>query len=370
MFQVANWGKFNDITSKLPVYSKINQIPLETLDLVSTHIKQENKDELIELLNSEIPELRSFAFIICLKIGNADFTKYFCDPDTFDPENDFTFDPENDFIIFESLLCDNVALMKFCISKGFNYTIHGMNPFDILMRDFTDSKHIYNGRRQIVNNTYRVFNCLSRLQILVDGGYDIHMDNSKAFKHCTNYELLQYFIKIGTDVKIYGEEWVSNFLESDHDNEAQTLKLMFDNGLSPKTNGGVLIHWACSHLVFSVIQLLDQYGVNFKEYEKSIIPTLGIQSKTGLPVYKLDQLENLEILKIFWKHNCNLNLLAHRFIEVIIESHYYQILEWMFNNGIDIGKIYKETPDNPDKIRTFNVLVKNGIDLNDALRFI
>src|SRR5579872_124330 len=104
MFQVAKLGKFNDITSKLPVYSKMNIILLKTLDLISTHIEQENKDELINLLNTEVPELRSYAFIKCLQMNKADFTEHFCDPNTFDPEDDF--------IIFESLLCDNMALMK------------------------------------------------------------------------------------------------------------------------------------------------------------------------------------------------------------------------------------------------------------------
>jgi hypothetical protein len=373
MFQVASLSKFNDVISKLPVYSKINQIPLKTLDLVATYMNQENKDELIDLLNTEVPELRSYAFIRCLKVEKADFTKHFCDPETFDPENDF--------IIFESLCQDNIALMKFCISKGFDYTIHELNPFDILIRNFSESKHFYNmlEKKKISIDTYRISNCLSKLKILVEAGYDIHMDHSRAFKCCTNCELLKYFIEMGTDIKAYGEEWVSNFLESDSfdnkaqtfsfDNKAQTLKLMFDHGLSPVTNGGVLVQWACSNLIFSIVQLLDQYGVNFKEYEKQIIPGLGIQAGTGRP-YKQFETISLEILKILWKHNCNLNLLNVKFIQNIIEDYQYQTLEWMFNNGIDIEKIYKEPPDNTDKIGTFNVLVKNGISVNDALRFI
>jgi hypothetical protein len=337
---------------------------LDTLDLVSTHIKQENKDELIDLLNSEVPELKSYAFMRCLKLNMADFTQQFCDPNTFDPENDF--------IIFESLMCDNVGFMKFCISKGFNYTIHGLNPFDILIIDSNDSPQFYSmmDKKELFIDTHRIFNCLSKLKILVEAGYDIHMDNSRAFKRCIKYELLKYFIETGADIKAHSEEWVGNFLESNPSVlGANTLKLMFDHGLSPVTNGGALVQWACSNLIFSIIELLDQYGVNFKEYENMIIPELGIHAKTGNP-HKQIEIVNLEILKILWKHNCNLNLLDHQFIQTIIKSHYFQTLEWMFDNGIDIGKIYKEAPDNPDKIRTFNVLVKNGIDLNDALRFI
>ena len=207
-------------------------------------------------------------------------------------------------------------------------------------------------------------------------GYDVHMNNDKAFKHCIDYNLLKFFIDIGTDIKSSGEAWVGNFLNSYYRDKAGVLKLMFGNGLDPETNGGIIIQYACTSMYLELFQLLDDLGIDLKRYEKTMVPLIGIH---GLCYMTEEDSErkipnSLKILQILSKLGFNFKSLSNHFIRCTIRNHDARTLVFMFENGVDVNSVVNSLIDydisSSNKIQTFNTLISNGIDINKAIALI
>lgn len=338
-----------------------------TTDHIFNLINEDKTSELIEFLHTSSQVIQSYALIQSLYAKKNDIFKLILES--------FVFEPDNEYIIMktlESYAYGGTALIKFFAEKGFNYIAHGINPFVVIIEKIEDGLLPRRSDEINLGRLRRVSPAINRIKYLADIGYDIHMNEDQAFKICFVYEILEYFIEIGTDIKTHGKEWLTNFLNQtnvkDHDIH-KILNLMLHNGLHSEDNIQMIIKHASKATDADFLKILEDNGIELVKYESSIL-TLAFDGFDKL--YSVP--DTLEFLKIIHKHGCNLKLINKNFIIRIIQFHQFKSLEFLFENGVDVNYAIVEPHLDNDfydsRLETFKTLVKNGIDPEKALWYL
>ena len=350
----------SEIRDKLNIFDKVHSLSSTLKESVESVVMSLDLAKILNIINTEssLPELKSYVLIRCLELKLQLYAATIL--------NTYNFDMGDDYVIVESLLKSDFTMIEFLVDKGFCYVTHELNPFLIIIKMLSISNTII----RIGSVTDLEQEAIKIFDLFIKAGYDIHMQNGLAFKHCMNITLLKYFIKIGTDVPMWGVDWMRNFHNQFNINGPELLKLIINNGLDIALTSFVLSLYAFIHIDIDILRILDEHNVNFKEHEKLLIPQLG-QCVIG------QETDDLEFFKILNKNGCDLSLVSPIYLNYLVRQHRYKAVAFLFEHGIDISQILcsdSKSIDNDgvanSKYKTFQILTKCGLPIQKIIQMI
>lgn len=339
---------FHQIAANLPNYTRIYEINYQMGP--DTTIEQ-----LYPLLDNS--DFRSYALChsLCCCNNIELFNQIF---------NMYTFDPTDDYIILRSIQKYSSAHVQVLINSGFRFDSHGLNPFYLWMKDF-ELNNLFNEADH--KAAWRI-ECIKIFNMLIEAGYDIHMNEDMAFKHCHDLKILEYMMAKNINIADSGSAWLSNHIKSSqfyHPYDA--LKYMLSQGLDIESNDSMLIDYAFENMDLGLIKMIDEHGYDFKKREHWLMNLFGSEIPCGCDYGSIH-----ETFEILIKHNFDLNVLKSHIFSSITHGHFTKSLEVLIRGGFDVKHMASYWCDQMDlpKLQMFKLLVENGVDMSVAVELI
>ena len=339
---------FHQIAANLPNYTRIYEI-----------IYQMGPDTTIEQLYPLLDDSDFRSYALCHSLcccNNIElFNQIF---------NMYTFDPTDDYIILRSIQQYSSTHVQVLINSGFRFDSHGLNPFYLWMKDF-ELNNLFN---EAAHKAAWRIECIKIFDMLIEAGYDIHMNEDMALKHCHDLKILEYMMAKNINMIDSGSEWLSNHIKSAkfyHPYDA--LKYMMSQGLDIESNDSMLIDYAFENMDLGLIKIIDEHGYDFKKREQRLMNLFGSGRSRGCD-YEIIH----EIFEILIKHDIDLNMLRSNVFSSITYGHFTKALEALIRGGFNVKHMVSYWCDsaNSSKVQMFKLLVENGVDVDAAVKLI
>lgn len=371
-YHVTPWGNY-DILSDMPALIQSNASSPKLIRLreeirydanyngsfIILTTTQIRMDELYNMINTlSIDKLISYLETASLDDQIYVFDKYI----TINEQNaeyileKFDFPKTNRFLLERSLLSEFDVYINMLIRHGFSYA--EMDPYNFIVTNYS------NYACDISQN----------MDILMNAGYDLMMNDCQSFKRCFNFKILQYYLNYFIDNKIDVNEYFPLWFEqSTTDNNYELhieLTQMLNYGLNISLHEKIIFKRACSRGDLRLLQILDTANVNFKTYEVLLSESVNINNWCR-PIYAESAGYTVftHMLNLFIKHDCNLNLLSNSFVELIIKAGDIYGVKLLIEYGFEFKKLYPCVyVDHMDKkLELFNLLLSTGMSMKQCL---
>lgn len=332
------------IAFKLPTYNKVDQIDF-IMDETITFTQLEPK--------LDTPEFRSYALVhsLCCSHNTDLFNQIF-------ESNHFS--PSDDYVIFKAIQRYIPAYIRILLDYGFRFDI--INPFHLWVKDFELNPDIAYSSDKTVWRT----SCIQIFDMLIESGYDIHMEDDLAFRHCMDVQILEYFVSRGCQINGNGNgvHWLRNYLQNFACySPYAALKYMLEQGLDIDTGNGLLVEHAFGKMDGNLIKFLHDFGCDFKPQEERLMRLFGAVVPCGCDYSRIHETFEVMIL-----HGFDLNRLRSNVIIAVIGGWHVRALEILISGGFDVKLIASRWKFSKDsKIEMFKLLMENGLEIEQAV---
>jgi hypothetical protein len=331
------------VALKLPTYDKVEQINY-IMDETTTFAQLESK--------LDIPEFRSYALThsLCCSHNTDLFKQIF--------ESNF-FNPSDDYVIFKSVQRYTSAYIRILLDYGFRFDT--INPFYLWVKDFELNPDIIRSDDKTI---WRA-SCIQIFDMLIESGYDIHLEDDLAFRHCTDLPMLEYFVSRGCQINGNGEQWLRNyFINFACYPPYAALKYMLEQGLDVDTGNGLLVEHAFRIMDGNLIKFLHDSGYDFKPREERLMRLFGAEFPCGCDYSRIHETFVVMIL-----HGFDLNGLRSNVVSAVIGGSYVEALEVLISGGFDLKLMLNkwELLKKDSKIKMFKLLIKNGLEVEQVV---
>jgi len=333
------------IALKLLTYNKIEQIDF-IMDETTTFSQLEPK--------LDTPEFCSYALThsLCCSHNIDLFNQIF---------ESNQFNPSDDYIIFKSIQRYTPAYVRILLDHGFRFDI--VNPFYLWIKDLELNPEI----RWSNDSTVWRRSCIEIFDMLIESGYDIHMEDDMAFRHCVDCQMLEYFVSRGCQINENQEQWLRNYLQNYQCQPPYLpLKYMLEQGLDIDIGTGLLVEHAFQKMDGNLIEFLHDSGYDFKPREERLMKLFGIEDSCG---YDYNRIHKTFVVMIL--HGFDLNQLRSNVVNGVISGWYVRALEVMISGGFDLKLMVNRCEMQRDsKIEMFKLLIENGLEVEQAVGLI